>query len=203
MRTEVDILNRYFVSESGENLVEFVYKDLTYYDADNLSQCSLLFLSNIEEDTESRDWRNAVNNCQNSDVVDPKAINFFIYDAWNSDKEFESVRSLGKFNDGKPYVILDWWRLGHNHQSPEEHEMGHAFGLEHICDPSVTTNDMSSNIMTSANKYTDANGNEGDCSDDTNGRGGLRDIGFNDEQVDEILRNAVAINYYLNLIPTP
>lgn len=209
LRKEVEYLNKYFVSKSGENLVEFVFKDVTFYKDAIRSACNLMLISDIGADTSSSDWRNAINACNDPDVVDPKAINFFIYDGW-SDKEetdngdgYLNITSRGNNNSIRPYVLLDWARLGHTTQSPEEHEMGHAFGLKHICDPSVTNNTMSSNIMTSANKYTDANGVEKDCSDTLGGRGGARDEGFNPDQVKEILRHAVAMDIMLNKLPRP
>ena len=80
--------------------------------------------------------------------------------------------------------MLDWERIGHAVQSPEEHEMGHAFGLEHVCEQGASSASHT-NIMASAG---------GDCE----GSGGLRDIGFTEQQIAVILRHARKISQNLD-----
>jgi len=86
---------------------------------------------------------------------------------------FKDATGHGRRNSGRPFVFLDWQRLNHGDQAAEEHEMGHAFGLEHICVPGATRQ-TPTNIMASA-----------DCG---KGSGGLRNLGFNEQQTATILR---------------
>ena len=72
-------------------------------------------------------------------------------------------------------MLFDWVRLNHQTQSPEEHEMGPAFGLGHVCAIGATQN-TPTNIMASQ-----------DCG---KGSGGLRTLGFNRSQIATIERNA-------------
>ena len=59
----------------------------------------------------------------------------------------------------RPYVFLDYARLQHQKQAPEEHEFGHALGLDHVCEPSVTDTGDSSNIMQSQCNGAESAGN--------------------------------------------
>ncbi len=80
---------------------------------------------------------------------DPRAINVYVYDSYAERGGFADVTSHGRRNSNRPYLLLDWERLGHKVQGAEEHEMGHAFGLEHVCAPGAKPK-TSTNIMASA-----------------------------------------------------
>ena len=119
---------------------------------------------------------NAVNACADPKVRAPQAINLYIFDncSFDTDDVFDCVKeknSRGRNNtlEGEPvvyapYVFLDIARLQHTTQAPEEHEFGHAFGLNHTCDPDISTDTADSNIMQSA------------CHGA--GSGGARNLGF-------------------------
>ncbi len=95
--------------------------------------------------------------CADRRLYDPLAINIFIFDNVVPDCSAHTIDPLDNCSYGnlnrqpgspdryRPYVLLDWERLFHNHLSPEEHEMGHAFGLNHNLNPAEQSGD--SNIM--------------------------------------------------------
>jgi hypothetical protein len=171
--------------------VGFTFKSASLYADIQNSSCDLVLMSDIGQAYNSDEWEAAIDACSDPDVVDPNTINFFVYD--NFDGGYNDTTSRGRLNSHHPYVLIDWERLDHTTQSPEEHEMGHAFGLGHVCNPTATST-TSTNIMASSGDYADANGNFVDCP----GSGGLRNIGFRQPQVDAILANALCIKEELD-----
>ncbi|GAB4218093.1 MAG: metalloprotease [Rhodoferax sp.] len=168
MHTEVDILNRYFVGADGSHPVQFNYKGTTFA-ADVSGACpTLTRLGDARAEYDYNTLMAAYTGCGDARLVDPKAINIYVYDSYTRADGFDDITSHGIHNDGHPLILLDWERLNHTTQSPEEHEMGHAFGLGHVCVPGAgyTT---PTNIMTSF--Y--------DC----DGGNGLRNLGFTPEQL--------------------
>lgn len=170
LRREVSILNRRFVDAEGRPVVRFRFKEARVFDEVRSSSCRFAALGDTKEPYDSDAWAEAFNKCEDPKVRDPRAINFYVYDSDGT--------CHGKRNSGRPYVLIDWVRLGHQGQSPEEHEMGHAFGLEHVCVPGAGL-ETSTNIMASA-----------DCGQ---GSGGRRDLGFTPEQVGVIRQRAAQI----------
>lgn len=177
MQEEINILNNYFVKEDRSPVVKFRFKSLSFYNDVKSSTCSFVSTVNSATPYDSDGWATLFNNCNDPKVRDKNALNLYIYDGYSEVNGFNEADSHGKRNSNRPYVMLDWQRINHNIQSPEEHEMGHAFGLEHVCAPEATYN-TSTNIMTTS------------CSGSS---GGKRDIGFNTEQVSTIM-------YYVPLI---
>ena len=106
---------------------------------------------------------------------DKKAINFYIYDSYNSTSKYDDITSHGKRNSNWPYVLIDWQRLNNNIQNPEPHEMGHAFGLYHVAVPGAKM-DSPTNIMASIGYGF--------------GSGGRRNIGFTEAQEAIIIYHA-------------
>lgn len=175
LEAEVDILNKHFISAAGEQLVAFRFKSMTSQDEVARSGCGILELIDRPAPY-SGEWLHTYKACQDVKVRDPKAINFLIYDAFSEKKGLDDVTSKGGIVGGKPWVLIDWTRLGHGKQAPEEHEMGHAFGLHHVCVDGIKL-DQPSNIMSSG---------EG-CK---GSQGGTREQGFTPEQVETIKKNA-------------
>lgn len=173
---EIDILNKYFVGANGERPVKFRFKEKHTINELGGSSCTeLLRMGDAKVEYNWRYWADMINSCSDYRVVDPHAINFFIYDSYTERDGFKDKTSHGRRNDNRPYVILDWERLTHQIQSPEEHEMGHAFGLEHVCAEGAILN-TPTNIMASE-----------ECG---KGSGGMRNIGFDTGQLEKIRRRA-------------
>jgi len=174
LRKEVDILNRFFVDEDRRPVVKFRFKSAALYDELKDSSCDFVRLGDTRKNYDSDAWADMFNACDDPRVRDPAAINFFIYDSHSREKGFGDATCHGKRNSNRPYLLIDWERLDHTDQGPEEHEMGHAFGLDHVFVDGAGIND-STNIMASRHK---------------NGSGGRRNIGFNKDQVRIILEYA-------------
>lgn len=178
LRNEIDTLNKYFTAEdpadpSGrKKLVHFTYEGATFYDEAKQSGSALVTFLDQDRSYGGKHINSLFDTEINPDIRCPKAINIYIYDSWKRGLSRADLTGHGRRNGNEPYILLDYMRLGHRIQAPEEHEMGHCFGLEHRCDPSVATDTTPSNIMTSGQG----------CS----GKGGARNIGFDKAQVDSI-----------------
>ena len=196
LRIELELLNQFFVAENGEKLVRFEWAGASLYSNISGSSCDLVNMVDMGVEHHFSDWDNAVNNCTDPQVIDPNAINYIIYDNYAGIRGYEDVTSRGRINGFKPFVMIDIARLNHSTGSPGEHEMGHAFGLGHVCVPDATRG-TGTNIMSSAGDYTDASGNLVTCG----GEGGLRNIGFDSSQVATILTNAALIQAELASTP--
>lgn len=172
MHNEIDILNKYFVKRNGDKIIKFELNDVVQYDEIRSSNCEFIRIGEFAGEYNASDWQKRFNKCKDKKVIAPNTINFYIYDSYSENHGFSNKNSHGKNNHRHPYILLDWERLNHQDQSPEEHEMGHALGLEHVCVPGAGHN-SDTNIMASA-----------DCGE---GSGGLRNLGFEDDQVKKIL----------------
>jgi len=173
LKNEVNILNKYFVNENRKKIVQFRFKSASLCNDIKDSKCSFVKLGDTTLNYNSDDWASVFNACADAKVRDKKAINFYIYDSYSKNRGFKDITGHGKRNSNRPYILIDKDRINHTIQSPEEHEMGHAFGLGHTCEPNAKRN-SNTNIMASSAR----------C----NGSGGLRNIGFNKQQVNTILK---------------
>lgn len=207
MQEIVFTLNLYFAAQDSrithrkKKLVNFELKSYTNYNTaagiggrlfNTLSRNSR-YLGDVIQDQ--------FNSEPNTVMRDPEALNIYIYDSGQDGDLGENRDGHGRFNNGEPYILLDYHRINKRINAAEEHEMGHAFGLTHICNSMIKDKTQSSNIMTSQNKYPCAGGIVPDsemCQCEA-GKTGKRDIGFTPEQAKVILENAVKIHGKLNL----
>lgn len=183
-RKECDILNAGFRTLKGGALVRFEFKGWTPYEAIRTSDSPFVQCGDAQEPHNIGKLDEAFNACNDARIRDKKAINFYIVDSFTQKEGFKDVTSHGRRNSNRPYVLIDWQRLDNNVQNPEVHEMGHAFGLEHVAVPGATGK-TSTNIMCSAGEGA--------------GSGGLRDLGFTPAQSALILRHAARTHSRLGL----
>lgn len=194
---EVEILNRFFLTSDGgpvcdeQGCISFEYKSHWFHEDIADTSCALLDYGRMTDPEILQSRRGmlrpmdrAVEDCDDERLVAPGAINFYVYDYCEWDGETSAAdcdrnTSHGTSNTGEdgryyPLVAIDLERLQHQTQSPEEHEMGHALGLQHVCDPGVTDVSQDSNIMQSSCSCVCTGGDE--CVDE--GSGGARTLGF-------------------------
>ncbi|WP_321312705.1 hypothetical protein [Halarcobacter sp.] len=186
LKKEVDILNKYFVSENKDKLINFRFKSASFYKDIKNSKCKFIRLGDTKEKYNKKRVYKEYFTCKDIKVRDTKAINIYVIDSYSPFYGYDKyTTSRGAFNKAShPFILLDWKRLNHTKQSPEEHEMGHCFGLGHVCVKDAKYN-SDTNIMSS--------------SSNCKGSGGQRNIGFNKEQVSMIKRNAKIIKQNFNL----
>lgn len=180
MKKELSILNQYFVDEKNQKIFEFRLNKYLSFDNFNKKNCTLAQILQQPQAIEHIALKSAFNACFHSPprLSTPPEVYFFIFDAYAPNTGYKSVTSWGFRNSGKPLILIDWKRLNYNIQAAVPHEMGHAFGLRHVCIKGAKTNDTTNIMASSAN-----------CK----GSGGLRNQGFNQEQVKIILKNYQAI----------
>jgi hypothetical protein len=135
LRREVDILNEFFVAADRAPLVRFTFKSATSFAEVQSSKCDLKALGDVERPLDTDRVVELFNACADQKLRDPRAINFYVYDAYAPGSGFKDATGHGRRNAGRPFIFVDWQRLNHADQAAEEHEMGHAFGLDHICVP--------------------------------------------------------------------
>lgn len=175
LQREVEILNHYFVDAHGVPLIHFRFKAATMYEDLIAADPGFAQVLDAQEPYQNAFWDRYKAEKDPRIAWDTQAITFVVADHWNENEGFKYGDSFGGRTSGGPFgslpfVQLDWIRLNHQIQAPEEHEMGHAFGLPHVCNPDLTASDQDSNIMTS---YIDCPSN----------RNGKRNQGFTPDQV--------------------
>lgn len=172
MHKEIEILNQYFVTEDHQPIFKFVFKRFISYQDFQQMDCELSKVLEQRQNIEHLQVTEAFNQCFTAQANE---VYFFIYDAYSDKQALKSTTSWGFNNASHPFILIDWERLNYNIQAAEPHEMGHAFGLRHVCEPGTTPRDAT-NIMASA-----GNG----CK----GSGGKRNKGFTDQQLETILNH--------------
>ena len=171
MRKEVGILNKYYLDDQGKKIFNFKLNRYIPYKEFSKLHCDLKQQINQPYPISTETIPASVNTCFPKRTASKEVI-VFIYDAYSTKWKFKDVTSRAFRNNGKPFILLDWNRLNYNIQAGSVHEMGHVFGLKHVCAPKATKR-TPTNIMTSA-----------ECK---LGSGGLRNLGFTPVQLQTIL----------------
>jgi hypothetical protein len=164
---EVEVLNDGFRTLDGKPLVAFTMKGFSAYNDIRGSSSALLGFGDSMAPYDSGKIVAAFNACDDAKVRDRNAINIFIFDSYGGANGYKDLTSHGTRNSNRPYMLIDWERLGGNVQNAEVHEMGHCFGLGHTGVPGAGMN-TSTNIMASIGEKF--------------GSGGKRDLGFSEAQ---------------------
>jgi hypothetical protein len=183
-RKECEILNAGFRTLKGEVLVRFEFKGWTPYERIRTAESPLVAWGDAQESHNAGKMDQEFNACQDARIRDKAALNFFVVDSYSPKQGSQDVTSHGRRNSNRPYVLIDWQRLDNRLQNPEVHEMGHAFGLEHVAVPGAGAN-SATNIMCSAGEGA--------------GSGGLRNLGFTPAQSALILHHARRTHQRLGL----
>ncbi|WP_043973390.1 MULTISPECIES: metalloprotease [Acinetobacter] len=172
MNKELAILNQYFVDENNHKI--FTFKIHHYYSFQEFSKrkCDLANQLSQSKVIIPAKLPSAVNAC--FPRRKSKEVLFIIYDAYSEKLKDADITSWGFRNQGQPFMLIDWKRLNYQTQAASIHEMGHAFGLGHVCSPKATKT-TPTNIMSSYDCHL--------------GSGGLRNLGFTTKQVNTMLNN--------------
>ncbi|MDC4879085.1 metalloprotease [Acinetobacter baumannii] len=171
MRKEISILNKYYLDDQGKKIFNFKLNRYIPYKEFSKLHCDLKQQINQPYPISTETIPASVNTCFPKRTASKEVI-VLIYDAYSTKWKFKDVTSRAFRNNGKPFILLDWNRLNYNIQAGSVHEMGHVFGLKHVCAPKATKR-TPTNIMTSA-----------ECK---LGSGGLRNLGFTPVQLQTIL----------------
>lgn len=149
---QVDLLNAHFRTLSGAQIFQFVKKrHVTFADAHSSPACPKLkrLARDAENDIGSNAIRNAaVDQCfdgtgEAARLFDHAAINMYIFDHvyTNDDEGSDGGTGYGKEVGNKrfPVLFVDIDRVSKARHgetaAAQEHELGHAFGLHHVCQP--------------------------------------------------------------------
>ncbi len=202
----VDELNNEFILENGNKIFTFQLESIqaySYSPSEDGSDCQ--DIRNLGDAVNEIDgskyyksgvWAAAVNKCDI--LLNKKAFNVIIYDAYDSTGSSTSETSRGNSNKNynyQSYILLDYQRIsddykGQNVQNPVTHETGHAFGLAHTCDLNSVDKNSPSNIMASSNSIkeeSDFDTFDDEVGYDCPGSGGKRLDGFTPHQLMNIL----------------
>lgn len=172
---EVEILNRTFVALDRQPIVRFRFKSASLLADIRDSKSGLLSLGDAKVAFNQEQFGKSFNDCDDPKIRDRSAINVYIYDGYSPKLGFKDVNCHGVRNSNRPFVVLDWERLDNRIQNPEAHEMGHAFGLDHVAVPGAQLR-TATNIMTSASHGL--------------GSGGTRELGFTESQAAIVMYHA-------------
>ncbi|MRR09061.1 hypothetical protein EG831_03020 [bacterium] len=124
-QSHVERLNEEFRSEAGEPLVRFHLKAVTLWREIKDSPCEAVALARRSEN-----FAPALKACDDARVRRPRAVNVYVYSPWISEED-KKITSHGRVGSFGPYTMIHW----RNHHDFETfwHEIGHAFGLPHVC----------------------------------------------------------------------
>lgn len=176
MQKQIEKLNTYFKSSDQKQIFEFKLNSFTNLDQTKKQNCAFFKLINRPASIDPKQVMQSFNQC-----FEPEkgTVHYIVFDGYSEKNKFNSITSWGFNNQNHPFVLIDWYQLRPSNQTTNAHEMGHAFGLTHVCEPNIRPS-ADSNIMTSSR-----------CS---GGSSGQQNQGFDQKQLETITK------YYQKLI---
>lgn len=174
---ELSILNHYFVDQGNEQIFQFKLNQYINYSQFKKMNCNLRQILEQPKSIQHLEVKKYFNQCF---TREPNTVYLFIYDAYNLKRGHNDITSWGFNNNNRPFVLIDWERLNYKTQAALPHEMGHAFGLRHVCAPNAKLKDAT-NIMASVGNL---------CS----GSGGQRNQGFDQNQLEIIIQKYLKLH---------
>ena len=124
-QSHVERLNSEFRSEAGEQLVTFHLKSAVLYQDAMGSDCEAMKTASA-----GQSFGNLLRKCADPKIRSPRAVNVYIY-APPDGSEHHGFRSFGGHDVNGPYAFIHW--KSYHDFNKLWHELGHAFGLPHVC----------------------------------------------------------------------
>ncbi len=110
LKNELKALNTEYARLNPQNKTVFSFKSICSVNAVKGSKTRLSRLIDARRQYNRELWRKYVYLCYDPEVVDPSAINVFIYDAYSKKSGFSSKSTWLQRNCNRPYIFLDWQR---------------------------------------------------------------------------------------------
>lgn len=131
LRDHIERLNADFRSENGPPLARFRFKSVAFFPAAASACPDLVKAASLPTEKVSV-LLAKIKDCRNPVARDPKAVNVYIYSPEApGGGDGHSFLSRGRSLADGPVVLLHW--KSYHKPLIFWHEMGHAFGLPHVC----------------------------------------------------------------------
>jgi len=120
-----------FRDHSGKKLVNFTSLGLSKHKEIKDSKCTLLKYGTQAQKPKKAKMIGNYLSCKDPNLRSLKAINFYIFDSpWQENKKWKT--SYAYFDgSSSPALLANWQTLKSGYKTPDIHEMGHIFGLNH------------------------------------------------------------------------